>query len=176
MDKIELTIEEEKLFQEVLSLNFDEDYDVRISKLESARKLTESLLDRKAIPERRIKYFTDKEFQTGRKHKSRKEIFESNGTSGTDIFRHPHFIKHLTYFIEGANLNQELKSKIQRIVSNNHYQDDAITKIITFLKSDGAIPTDKSRREDFVDEVFKLIVDLEIESSYCHQLRNKIRG
>ena len=175
MKEVELTEEEQKLYQDVLSLDINEDYDERIRKLDSLKLLTKSLLDRKAIPEQRIKFFTDKDFQFGGAKKSRKEVFESNGTKGTEIFRHAHFIRYLIYFVEGANLDNHLIKSIEGICDRNHYSDDAIGEIYNFLKSGSLIPKDKSSRQELADEIFKLLVDLKVELSYCHQIRNKIR-
>ena len=61
------------------------------------------MFERQAIPDLRIRYFTDPTLNIGLS-KSRKEVFESNGTSGADILSHPHFLRHLKYFIYGPDL------------------------------------------------------------------------
>lgn len=175
MNMIDLTQDENRLYQRVLSFDLNEDFETRISKLESVKDLTESLLKRKAIPEQRIKYFTDKELQTGRKHKSRQQDFESNGTKGDDIFRHPDFIKYLTYFIEGASIGSQHDIQIREIVAKNYYQDEAIEEIMYYLKSNSLLPSSKLDRDELADELFKLAVDLKIETYYCHHLRSKVR-
>lgn len=174
MKKVELTEEEQKLYEDIISLDISEDYEKRVRKLDSLQLLTKSLLDRKAIPEQRIRFFTDKDFQFGGTKKSRKEVFESNGTKGQEIFKHPHFIKYLKYFVEGANLNLHLTKSILEIYSKCHYSDDAINEIYNLLKSNSLIPKDKSSRQELADEIFKLLVDLKIEPNYCHQIRKKI--
>jgi hypothetical protein len=64
-------------------------------------KLMESLESRDAIPKIRRKVFFELA-ETG--SKSTFDIFESNGTKGTDICRHGNFVKHLHYFINGPDL------------------------------------------------------------------------
>jgi hypothetical protein len=71
---------------------------------EAAFALTTSLIHRKAIPDVRLKWFTDPVHNIGGHGASRQAIFEKNGTHGQDILRHPHFLKHLRYFIYGPEL------------------------------------------------------------------------
>lgn len=66
--------------------------------------LTESLLNRYAVPEVRLLYFTDPEHNPGARGKSREQIFEQNGTAGDDILSHPSFLKILEYFVFGPQL------------------------------------------------------------------------
>jgi len=85
-------------------------YEVLETSCQLAAKLATSLFERKAIPEIRLRYFLDPEFNGGNTRKSRKEIFESNGTRGNDILSHGHFLPYLHYFINGPKLP---KSTIQ---------------------------------------------------------------
>jgi hypothetical protein len=59
---------------------------------------------RKAIPEHRLKYFTDPHFSGVSRGKSHQQVFESNGCRGEDILRHVHFLQFLRYFLFGAAL------------------------------------------------------------------------
>ncbi|MEQ8581471.1 MAG: hypothetical protein RIC30_08485 [Marinoscillum sp.] len=176
MSKINLTEEENELYMQVLSLDPDEDYELRISKLNSQKELAESLLNREAIPEQRINYFTKKEFQTGISRKSRIEEFEAKVNSESDIFSHGHFTKYLQYFIEGANIDPQLNQTLRKIAESNMYDDDKADEIIKYLKSNSVIPTAKQARDEFAEEIFKFGADINLNSSYCHRLRNKIRG
>src|ERR1700722_9535012 len=80
------------------------DHHVVIQNGEFVRELTNSLLRRQAIPAQRIKYFVDPTHNPGGHGKSRLNVFEHNGTRGDDIFRHPHFLNHLRYFLFGPEL------------------------------------------------------------------------
>jgi hypothetical protein len=65
--------------------------------------LMELLLKREAIPKVRLHLFSDPNYaEVGRS--SRQQVFESNGTRGKEIFRHPHFIPYLHHFIFGPDL------------------------------------------------------------------------
>lgn len=65
------------------------------------------LFDRHAIPEIRIDYFFNPKYNIGT-NKSRKEVFEGNGTKGLDIFYHGHFLAYFKYFIFGPALPSTL--------------------------------------------------------------------
>lgn len=76
--------------------------------------LTESLLERGAIPEVRLLYFTNPERNPGGRGKSRQQIFEKNGTTGREIYAHGNFLKHLEYFIYGPNLPPRIVQNLRR--------------------------------------------------------------
>lgn len=80
------------------------DADVARVNGEVACELMKSLIGRKAIPEARIRFFTDPQLNVGGRGSSRRQIFEKHGTSGDAIFRHPHFLKYLRYFLFGPDL------------------------------------------------------------------------
>lgn len=70
---------------------------------DTMEELTKSILERNAVPEIRVSLFTDPQLaETGKK--SRLEIFQSNGTNGIKVFRHPHFIPYLYHWISGPDL------------------------------------------------------------------------
>ena len=83
--------------------NLGDSYERHLEIFEASHGLTMSLLNRDAISEPRWAYFTDPELNIGSK-RSRAEIFEQNGTAGEEIFRHPHFLKFLQYFLYGPDL------------------------------------------------------------------------
>ena len=101
--KIELTTTEGKLYQKIpLTINGSTNWSPIAVVLE---KLFNSLIERKAIPKVRLQLFADPKYAESR-GKSSKQIFESNGTSGSKIYRHPHFVKYLHYFINGPALSE----------------------------------------------------------------------
>ncbi len=103
MSKIELMPSEEALLKQI-SLKYIS-HEVLKESCQAAGELTKMLLERNAIPKIRVEYFTNPEFnisQGGRK--SRKEIFEGNGTKGDKILFHGNFLKYLKYFIYGSDL------------------------------------------------------------------------
>lgn len=107
--KIVLTDEEEALLAQI---NFHPKNDNRLHEIlkiscAAAAPLADSILSRKAVPEIRRRYFTDPDLNIGLK-KSRKEVFEANGTKRNAILKHPHFLKFLEYFIYGPQLPEEV--------------------------------------------------------------------
>lgn len=99
---VQLTAEEQELLARI---PFSKGYEYETYKETSAVAvaLTRSLLQRKAVPQIRVRYFTDPDLNIG-STRSRKEVFEKNGTQGEDILRHVHFLPHLRYFIFGPDL------------------------------------------------------------------------
>jgi hypothetical protein len=71
---------------------------------EFVAELMGMLIERKAIPEHRVRWFADADYNVGGRGTSRKERFERSGTRGPEIFRHPHFLEYLRYFIQGPDL------------------------------------------------------------------------
>lgn len=69
----------------------------------AAHRLLKSLHGREAIPQARLRTFTEP-FPGGR-GKSRYDIFVKNGCAGDAIFGHPHFVAYLRYFIDGPALS-----------------------------------------------------------------------
>ncbi len=72
--------------------------------------LANLLLMREAIPEIRIRYFIEPEFNIGAE-KSRLQIFESEGVTGYAIFSDQRFLEYLRYFIYGPDLPDQVKTE-----------------------------------------------------------------
>ncbi len=98
---------EQALFETIV---WDLDALARLDSLRHARqlemmgRLAELLVRRQAIPPARLRYFTDPEMLIGGRGKSLKHLFERHGLQEADIFRHPHFLPILRYFICGPDL------------------------------------------------------------------------
>ena len=77
------------------------------------------LTKRNAIPEVRLKYWNDPEYQTDRRYKtSNKGLFERKGCTGEDIYTHLRFLRYLRYFLFGADLQNEVISRFEEKVGN----------------------------------------------------------
>ena len=116
----------EQAFFDAICWNLDElgrkDYENRVDCLETMGQLAESLLKRKSIPRVRVEWFADPKLNAGGRGKSRRGVFEKNGTSGRDIFRHGNFMEYLRYFIHGPDLPKETIRGFCKII-----EDDAGT-------------------------------------------------
>lgn len=157
---ISLTTEEEPQIEEIvfdlnaLSPEFHEQLQRSCT---AGGKLARSLLMRRAIPEIRYRYFTDPELNTGRRHGSRKEAFEQNGTKGDAILEHGHFLPDLKYFIFGPNLPQDVITRFAELV-----EDDAGAEVFAFVRS-AVRQLSREHRLDAAEEFFKLAVELGME-------------
>ena len=120
---VKLNAKEKKLYDSICWGSTDEfmkyPYEERLNMFERLGELTESLLKRKVIPKHRLDYFTDPELNFGGRGKSRKDIFVKNGTSGSDILRHPHFMPYLQYFINGPELPEETIAEFSQILTED---------------------------------------------------------
>jgi len=97
---IQLTESEAKLFDRIPK---ERKHDGWHEVADAMEELVLSLLNRTAVPEIRLRLFFDPDYAE-KGGKSRQQVFESNGTEGNDIFRHPNFIKYLNHFINGPDL------------------------------------------------------------------------
>ena len=173
---INLTPQEKALCDELGSfeINLDENYETRISKLEKCFALTESLFQRYAIPERRLLYFFNPEYNLSNPKKSHKNIFESNGTIGAAIYRHPHFLKYLKYFIYGADLPEETKNILHKKYESCTFDDDFVEVAYLHLKPLHA-QLSAEEKTKFKEEVFKFCIDLGVDLRYSKNLKDKMK-
>jgi hypothetical protein len=105
--RIKLTQEEDALYKQV---GRPDSHDKLVTTCNLVGRLTKSLLARHAIPVIRWQYFDDPKFNIGN-NKSRKAVFESNGTTGDAIYYHGNFIEFLRYFIDGPELPTDVVNK-----------------------------------------------------------------
>jgi hypothetical protein len=80
--------------------------------------LMRALLHRNAIPSHRRNWFTQADCNPAGRCKSRQQVFEGNGTAGDDIFRHPHFLPYLKYFLFGPDLAHETIDRFRQAVAD----------------------------------------------------------
>jgi hypothetical protein len=125
---------------------------------EAALGLMKSLIARKAIPDVRSKYFTDQDFNVGGRGRSRAEIFEKNGTDGEAIFRHPHFLKYLRYFLYGPDLPPPvIEAFRQKIADMGLVTSSDIVPLGAFSRQ--LTRAHRLRGVDSAEEFFKLALD-----------------
>jgi hypothetical protein len=108
--QIELTANEQDLVNQILfghARNLE--YEETIANGERSATLVQSLLDREAIPEVRMRYFTDPEYHISNPKASLYELFLRNTRTAAEMYRHPHFLPYLHYFVFGADLPQGVK-------------------------------------------------------------------
>ncbi len=103
--------------------------EVRTAILHRMGRLTEALLKRRAIPDIRFAYLTERIRNPGVRAKSVTEVFESNGTSGPAIFRHGDFPPHFRYLIDGPNLPQPVIDEFSEIADR-----EGISEVTAYVR------------------------------------------
>lgn len=101
--EIELTREETKLYKDLIEQSDISGSWLKNNLADTMMNLFVMIQKRDVIPEIRMKVFTDPEYSEHR-NISPKQVFEKNGQYGSDLLRHPDFLKYLTYFIFGPDL------------------------------------------------------------------------
>jgi hypothetical protein len=123
IEVVELTAKEKQLSDGALFWDMDNleraDDTVKFQQLENMGLLAESLLEREVIPQHRLDYFFDSTVSVGKYGKSLEKVYEGNGTSGHDIYRHPHFMEHLRYFINGPDLPPSVIQGFCKIIEDD---------------------------------------------------------
>lgn len=106
--QIELTKTEQELASKIV---FDHEKYVRLEREQAiengelAAALMHSLMRRKAIPESRLRYFLDPEYNPAKSKYSRADLFLRNAGSVEEMYRHGQFaLLYLSYFVFGADL------------------------------------------------------------------------
>lgn len=129
--QIELTPAEQKLAEQIVFdvLQKPLEYEQTLENGERAAALANSLMKRKAIPEERLRYFTDPEYNPGPGKASRFERFRNNAGGTDEVLRHPHFLPYLHYFIYGADLPTALKQELQQKAEDRWVKPGEVAKI-----------------------------------------------
>ncbi|SFH25421.1 hypothetical protein SAMN05216299_10426 [Nitrosospira sp. Nsp14] len=169
---ISLTPHEEELLREIT-------FDIRGCGHETARascivasQLAKSILAREAVPEIRLRFFTDAELKIGSK-KSRKEVFESNGTIGDAILCHGHFLPYLKYFIFGPDLDdQVIAAFCRQAYATEYISGGDLPDLVTTAKN----ATRQRRRapKESAQEFFKLALECGIDLNYARSIRDAV--
>ena len=118
---IALTDDEKSLLDKItlrMSI-YDDPREIYLKNAEPVLKLVHSLFGRNAIPEIRLKFWSDPEYRINRRIKSSpKGVFERKGCTGDDIYIHLNFLPYLRYFLYGADLPDEVISRFEEQVGN----------------------------------------------------------
>jgi hypothetical protein len=120
--RLTFTAEEEVLvagidFRDRFS-NSDTAHAAYLSNREAILALLESLSERQAVPDQRLRYWNDPTYHPGRTKGSRKQLFERHNDDAAEIYTHPHFIQHLRYILFGADLPPAVMEDFEARVGN----------------------------------------------------------
>jgi hypothetical protein len=168
---LELTEEEKDLLSQIYfhPLHSPEFQAIIRVSCAAAAQLASSLLSRKAIPEMRLRYFNDPNLNIGSK-KSRKQVFEANGTYGNAILEHAHFLPYLQYFIFGPQLPSAIINGFCDLISSP-YND--LVKMRQFSRN--AFRQFDLNPREACEEFFKLALECGLDPSYARSIRDAVR-
>lgn len=173
---LELNSSEKTLYKKALECSPLKPFETNQEALQALRVLTKSLIKSNKIPPSRFKYFHSPEYNISTPKASREEWFVRNGTIGEAIYGHAHFIPHVRYFVEGANLSDSIKKKAEEMIVKAHYKSDGCKEFFSYLKAGQLIPKDLESRNKFSDEVFKLAIDADCDLLTAIRLRNSVKN
>jgi len=134
--------------------------------------LLKLLTERNAIPEVRLRYWSDPEYQIGRLKASHKGLFERNGRRGDEIYTHPHFLKYLRYFLFGAQLPAGAIAEFERVVGNPEWVSSGDITDIT--KGARAIVRKYGLQEED-EEFYQLGLDVGLSQSFAKSVRDAVK-
>ncbi len=136
-------------------------------------QLTESLLKRNAIPDQRLKYFSDPEYHVGGRGSSRQELFLRNTGDFDKMLRHSHFLKYLRYFIHGADLPLPIITDYARTVENcgSITSGDIATLTATARQ---LASTHRLEPKSGAEEFYKLCLDLNLGPNDATSIRSSV--
>jgi len=136
--------------------------------------LMRSLIARKGIPEVRAKFFNDPDYNIGGRGRSRRETFEKNGTLGDNIFRHPHFLIYLRYFLLGADLPAAVKADFTaKVTDTGHVTSSDVVPLGTFARQQAR--THRLDATRAAEEFYKLVLDLGLSTGTATSIRNAVK-
>ena len=175
-EPVVLRPEEDALLQRIVFEpgGFQQPQAVR-SSCSAAAQLAGSLLNRRAIPEDRLRYFTDAELNIGGHGRSRADVFESNGARGDAMLRHPHFLKYLKYFLYGPDLPAETVARFRQIVIDDAGTSGMILDQLRRFARAEARRLSSGRRTDVHEEFFKLALECDLELGVARSVRDAVR-
>jgi hypothetical protein len=173
---VELTEPERRLLSQIEFTPSREKHDPEAARAngEMALELTKLLLQRKGIPQVRLTWFTDPSYNIGGHGSSRRDVFVKNGMYGEDIFRHPHFLKYLNYFVFGPELPSEVIAGFEGAV--------AYCGIVT---SGDIIPLGEHAKQQArahrleaikaAEEFYKLALECGLDSTDARMIRDAVK-
>jgi hypothetical protein len=173
--RVDLTAEESTLLKTVkLDPGKLKGYEDTKRNGEAACALMKSLIARRAIPELRVQWFTDPKLFPGGRGKSRRQLFERNGCIGEEIFRHPHFLEYLHYFLYGADLPASAIEEFCAAVDT--CGDVSSSDVVPLGNTARGIARGHSlQAHDASEEFYKLALDCGIWHRYAESIRDAVR-
>ena len=178
---IKLTDEEQVIVDEIDFESFT--HESYLANQEPILTLLSSLSERGAIPEQRLKYWNDPEYNTGGRGKiSHLVQFEKNGNVDNEVYTHPHFLKYyLGYFLFGTDLPDGLIEMFEadvekEYVNLNYVTSSDITPICRVARKVARIAIRQCglSKSHVAEEFFRLCLDTGLGISYARIVRKNV--
>lgn len=153
-----LTNEEQDIWDFARDKNLEDvtSEEQKIEILLSYEKLIKSLLERKAIPEVRLDYFTKPEYNLHNPNRSRWDSFKNLEKPS----QHPPFYKHLKYFIEGPCIPNQLLNTINQIRAKHpYYPSDSLDEVKNTVRI--YLKSNPEEKQNLAKELYKLYIELD---------------
>lgn len=136
--------------------------------------LAKSLLGRKAIPDIRLRYFTDPDLNIGSR-KSRLEQLRERVVDA-DILGHPSFRKYLKYFIIGPDLPDRTIDGFVRVLNDSlGTSGEILDQLCKFARAETRGLT-LQQRHKAMEEFFKLALECEPDLHLARAVRDAVRN
>lgn len=136
-------------------------------------QLINRLLKRKAIPDQRLSYFSDPDYNVGGRGKSRRDSFVQKGHDDESLMRHGHFLKYLFYFIYGADLPAPVVQAFRRAVEDcGPITSGDIAPLSSMARQ--LARTHRLNAKEAADEFYKLGLDLGLSPDNAASIRSSV--
>lgn len=148
------------------------DFNQPVGDSKAAGLLMQSLMARSGIPQERLQWWTDPEFNLG-SGKSREEAFGGDGVVDMDIWTHAAFLATLKYFVFGPDLPDEVIDEFCEYVDSHRITGSTADELTKLAK-------DATRRYrlwgfEACEEFWKLANDCGVERMYGRRIRDAVR-
>lgn len=139
----------------------------------AAEALTLSLFERKAIPEIRIRYFSDPKIQI-RVKKSPFQMYKDRGFDANEIFKHPGFFRFLRYFIFGPDLPASvIHSFWQRVNVEEFISGSDLPELKLIARN--AVRQNNLEPRSACEEFYKLSLECKLSIDQARYIRDVVR-
>jgi hypothetical protein len=136
---------------------------------EAAHTLFKMLLARDAIPESRLRYFADADYNGKNSRSSRRDVFLKNAGSAEEMYTHAHFWKYLFFFIDGASVPSPMREQFAEVACDEMREHGALSALARRMTRQ--LPGDAPTK---AEEFFKLALDCDVSLMKSFPIRTAV--
>lgn len=171
---ITLTPEEQDIVRQI---EFDQskvrEHEHWLRNSDLALRLFSSVFHRNGIPPHRWAWLDDPEYFVGGRGKSRRDVFERNGSRDEEMVRHNNFLAHIRYFVFGPALpSRTIETFAAKVASCGNVTSGDIVPL-------GVLARKLTRDAELVpseaaEEFMKLALELDMSISQATSIRAQV--